>query len=91
MQSKVVLASRIAVAAQFAALIRCLAQFFWLQHAFGSQLAIVQAQPFILSALVTAVCLVLSVFLSFANKHRAVIVTAALNVLVLFALKFWLL
>jgi len=91
MASRTELASRIAIGAQFAALLRCLGQFFWLQHARGPSLTTVEVQPFISGAFITALFLVVSFILSFKSKHRAIVATAVLNVLALFLLKFWLL
>ncbi|HKS82605.1 MAG TPA: hypothetical protein VJR23_13965 [Candidatus Acidoferrales bacterium] len=85
-----VIGSRIAIAAQFAALLRCLAQFFWLEYSVGALVVLSRVRPFILGALVTAFFLVISVAFSFFNKPRAAIATAALNIVALFILKFWL-
>ena len=84
------IAARLAIAAQVAALLRCLAQFFWLEYSVGALVVLSRVRPFILGALVTAFFLVISVTLSFLNKPRSAIATAALNVVLLIILKFWL-
>ena len=81
-------AARIGICVQFAALIRCLAEYFWLEHTLGSQLSLARVEPFLLGSLVTAVFALAAVLFYFWERHRAAVMTAAANVAILFALKF---
>jgi len=80
-------ASRIAIIIVFLALIRCLAEFFRLDHLQGNQLTISIVKPFILGALVCAVsCLFMTISL-FYSKNRLIVILAILTIGVLFVIK----
>jgi len=81
-------AARIAIYVQFAALIRCLAEYFRLKHILGPALSLARVEPFILGALVSSVCALAAVLCYFAEKYWLAVGVATLNVAVLFWLKF---
>jgi uncharacterized membrane protein len=81
-------AAQIGICVQFAALIRCLAEYFRLKHALGPSLSTVLVEPFILGSLITAVLALTGVVFYFWDRYWAAVATGAANVAVLFALKF---
>ncbi len=83
--------AQLGIVIQFAALIRCLGEFFRLKYFVAEKFSIVHVQPFLIGALVTAVLALVGILLYFAEDHRLTAITAALNVLILFVLRFTLL
>ena len=82
--------ARVATAAIFLALIRCLAEVFRLQHSAPEPLSVSQVQPFLIGALVAAVALFGMNLLTIYGRHRAVIGLAGLTIGALLLVKFWL-
>lgn len=83
--------AQLGIVIQFAALIRCLGEFFRLKYFVAEKFSIVHVQPFLIGALVTAVLALVGILFYFAEDHRLTAITAALNVLILFVLRFTLL
>lgn len=84
-------AAKFGIYIQFAALIRCLAEYFRLKHILGATLTFSRVEPFLIGALVTSCCLLLAVSIYFFEKHLAAVVVSAANVAILLVLKFILL
>jgi hypothetical protein len=84
-------AAIIGICVQFAALIRCLAEFFRLKHSLGAAFTLAGVEPFILGALVASVFTLAAVVAYFAEKFRLSTVIATVNVAVLLVLRFLLL
>ena len=80
--------ARLGIFIQFAALIRCLGEYFRLKYVANETLLIVHIEPFILGALVTAVFALAGIFFYFGEKYRLTAITAAINIVSLFALRF---
>ena len=73
-------AAQVAVGVQFLGLIRTLAEYFRLKH-FGAQpMTLVIAEPYILGALIAAVCTAISVGLYLFRRFTAAIVVAGLMI-----------
>ncbi len=83
--------ARIGISVQFAALIRCLGEYFRLKYFVAERFSIVHVEPFIIGALVTAILALVGILFYFAENYRLAAVTAVLNVVVLFVLRFTLL
>src|SRR5260370_30894018 len=83
--------AQLGIVIQFAALIRCLGEFFRLKYFVAEKFSIVHFQPFLIGALVTAGLALVGILLYFAEDHRLNAITAALNVLNLFVFPFTLL
>jgi hypothetical protein len=83
--------AKIGVCVQFAALIRCTGEYFRLKYFGIDKFLIAHIEPFILGALVTAVLAFAGILFYFGEKYRLTAVTAALNVVILFVLRFTLL
>jgi hypothetical protein len=81
-------AALIGIGAQFAALIRCLAEFYRLKYTLGPALTIARVEPFVLGSLLTAIFLLGAVFAYFWSKYILATCFAVLNVLTLFLLRF---
>jgi len=83
--------AQIGIMIQFAALIRCLGEYFRLKHFAAEKFSIIQIEPFIVGALVTAILALVGILFYFAEKHALTTVAAAVNVVILFVLRFTLL
>jgi hypothetical protein len=81
-------AARIGIAAQFAALIRCLGEFYRLKYTLGPALAIARIEPFVQGSLFTAIFLLGAVLAYFWNRYTLAAVFAVINVLTLLLLRF---
>lgn len=81
-------AARIGIAAQFAALIRCLGEFYRLKYTLGPAVTIARVEPFILGSLLTAIFLLGAVLFYFWCKYMLAAILAVANVLILFLLRF---
>ena len=81
-------AAQIAIGAQFAALIRCLGEFYRLKHTLGPALSIARVEPFILGSLLTAIFLLGAVLSYFWSRFMLAACFAVTNVLTLFLLRF---
>ncbi|HEY0705024.1 MAG TPA: hypothetical protein VGD60_19830 [Candidatus Acidoferrales bacterium] len=82
------IAARIGISAQFAALIRCLGEFYRLKYTLGAAITIARVDPFILGGLVTAIFLLGAILSYFWDKYRLAVLFALVNVLTLFVLRF---
>jgi len=81
-------AALIGIGAQFAALIRCLAEFYRLKYTLGPALTIARVEPFILGGLVTALFLLPAVFSYFWSRYILAVCLSVVNVLTLFVFRF---
>ena len=78
----------IGVGAEFAALIRCLGEFYRLKYTLGPALTIARIEPFVLGSLVTAIFLLGAVLSYFWSRYILAACFSAVNVLILFWLRF---
>ena len=83
--------AKIAILLQFAALIRCLAEYFRLKWILGSALTLARIEPFVVGALVAATGALITVLFYFTEKYLPAAVTGATTIAVLLALRFTLL
>lgn len=83
--------AQIGIVIQFAALIRCLGEYFRLKYFVAGKFSIAHIEPFIIGALATAILALVGILFFFAENYRLTAVTAALNVVILFVLRFTLL
>jgi hypothetical protein len=83
--------AQIGIVIQFAALVRCLGEYFRLKHFDVDNFSIVHIGPFIMGALVTAVLALIGILFYFGEKYRMTTITAVLNIVILFMLRFTLL
>jgi len=83
--------ARVATLLQFAAVIRCLAEYFRLKWALGSAFTLDRYEPFVIGGLVTALGALIAVLFYFAEKYGLATVTAAITIASLLALRFVLL
>lgn len=83
--------AQIAVAAQFAALIRCLGEYFRLRYLVPREFSPARVDPFLMGALVSAVCGFVGVLFYFGENYKTTVAIASLNVGVLLILRFALL
>jgi len=82
--------AKLAIAVQFAPLLRCLGEYFrvqWLEPA----ATLTRISPFIFGALVSAIGLLVAVLFYFAEKWLFTVATAAVTILTLLVLRFTLL
>lgn len=89
MRVNTTIVARIAIVVQFAALIRCLAEYFRLKHLLGPAFSVTRVEPFVLGALLTSVFELAAVLAYFAERLRLVLAIAAMNVAVLLVVKFF--
>ena len=83
--------AQIAVAAQFAALIRCLGEYFRLKYFAPQQFSPARVEPFLIGALVSAVFAFVGVLFYFGENYKTTVAIAAVNVGILLILRFALL
>ena len=83
--------ARIGIGIQFAALIRCLGEFFRLKYFVVEKFSIIHIEPFVIGALVTVILALVGILFYFAEKFWLTAITAAVNVVILFVLRFALL
>ena len=83
--------AQIAVAAQIAALFRCLGEYFRLKHFVPQQFSPAHVEPFLIGALVSAVFAFVGVLFYFGQSYRTTVGIAASNVVILVILRFTLL
>ena len=81
-------AAWIGIGAQFAALIRCLGEFYRLKYTLGPAFTIARVEPFILGSLVTAIFLLGAVLSYFSCRYTLAACIAVVNVLTLILLRF---
>jgi hypothetical protein len=80
--------AQIGIMIQFAALIRCVGEYFRLKHFAVEKFSIVNVEPFVIGALVTAILTLVGILFYFAEKYGLTAITAAVNVVILFVLRF---
>lgn len=80
--------AKVAILLQFAALIRCLAEYFHLKWLLGSALTAARIDPFIVGALVAAVGALIAVVLYFLEKYAFTAITGTITIAVLLVLRF---
>ena len=80
--------AKAAILLQFAALIRCLAEYFRLKWTLGSAFTLGRYQPFVIGGLVAAVGALIAVLFYFAEKYGLTAVTAAVTIAALLTLRF---
>jgi hypothetical protein len=83
--------AQIGIVVQFAALIRCLGEYFRLKFYVAERFAIANVEPFLIGALVTAVLALVGVLFYFGESYRSTAIVAVLNIVILFVLRFTLL
>ncbi len=83
--------AQVGIVIQFAALIRCLGEYFRLKYFVTVSFSFTHIEPFIIGATVTAILAFVAILFYFAEKYRLTAITAAINVVVLFVLRFTLL
>ena len=81
-------AAQIGIGVQFAALIRCLGEFYRLKYTLGPASTIARVEPFILGSLVTAIFLLGAVLSYFWYRYMLAEFFAVVNVLTLILLRF---
>jgi hypothetical protein len=85
------LSARIGICIQFAALLRCLGEYFRLKFFVPEKFSIAHIQSFVIGAVVSAVLALAGVLFYFKENYRLTAIIAALNVAILFVLRFTLL
>jgi len=80
--------AQVGIVIQFAALIRCLGEYFRLKYFFAEKLSFTHVEPFVIGAVVTAILALVAVLFYFAEKYPFTAVVASLNVIILFVLRF---
>jgi len=80
--------AQIGIVIQFAALIRCLGEYFRLKYFVVDKFSIVRIEPFIVGAAVTAILAFVAILFYFAEKYRLTAIASAINVVILFVLRF---
>lgn len=82
------IAARIGIGAQFAALIRCLGEFYRFKYTLGPAFTLARVEPFILGSLLTAIFLLGAVLSYFWYRYVLATFFAVANVLALTLLRF---
>ena len=83
--------AQIGVIVQFAALIRCLGEYFRLKYFVGAGFSLPLVEPFVLGALVCALLALVGILFYFSENYKTTVAIAALNVGILLILRFTLL
>jgi len=83
--------AQLGIIAQFAALIRCLGEYFRLKYYAADGFSLARVEPFVLGALVCAGFALVGVLFYFGERYKATVAIAALNVGILLILRFTLL
>ena len=83
--------AQIGIVIQFAALIRCLGEYFRLKYFVVEKFSVIHIEPFIIGAVVTAILALAGTLFYFAEKYRQTAVTSTINIAILFVLRFTLL
>jgi hypothetical protein len=83
--------AQIGIVIQFAALIRCLGEYSRLKYFVVERFSIVHIEPFIIGALITALLAFVGILCYFAERFRLAAITAEINVVILFVMRFTLL
>ena len=80
-------AAKIAILLQFAALIRCLAEYFRLKWVLGSAFTLARIEPFVVGGLVAAIGGLIAVLLYFVQKYVVTTVTGGITIVILLVLR----
>ena len=91
MSSGVRRGAQLGIVVQFAALIRCLGEYFRLKYYAADGFSFARVEPFVLGALVCAVFALVGILSYFGQNYKASLTIAALNVGILLILRFTLL
>jgi hypothetical protein len=75
------------ISAQFLALIRVLAQYFWLRHTLDGHFTPLAYRPFIFGALIDAVLCFVAVLLFFWKRYTCALIVSVTTIVVLLAYK----
>ena len=81
-------AALIGIGAQYAALFRCLGEFYRLKYTLGPAFTLARFEPFVLGGLLTAIFLLGAVLAYFWSRYILAACFAVVNVLTLFLLRF---
>lgn len=73
----------------FLALIRCLAEPFRLEYINSKDLSFTEIRIFLIGGLTAALSLLLMTFFSFYGKHKAILITGIITILILLIEKFY--
>ena len=79
--------AQIGIVVQFAALMRCLAEYFRLKHFAAEHFSIARIEPFILGALVSAAFALIGILFYFFENYKTTVAIALLNVGILLILR----
>jgi len=77
------------ISAQFLALIRILAQYFWLRHTLDGRFTPLSYRPFITGALIDAILCFVAVLLFFAKRYSCALIVSVTTIVVLFGYKIY--
>jgi hypothetical protein len=83
--------AQVGIVIQFAALIRCLGEYFRLKYSVVERLSMTQIEPFVIGAGMTTILALVGVLFYFDEKYPFTAVVAQLNVVIPFVLGFTLL
>lgn len=83
--------AQVAIIIQFAALIRCLGEYFRLKYFATESFLLSHIEPFVIGALVSAVCALVGILFYFGENYKTTVAIALLNVGILLILRFTLL
>jgi len=83
--------AQIAITIQFAALIRCLGEYFRLKYIVTERFSFAHVEPFVIGAVLTAILALAAVLFYSPEKYPLTTVVASWNVIILFVLRFTLL
>jgi hypothetical protein len=83
--------AQVGIIIQFAALIRCLGEYFRLKYFVAEKFSFTHVEPFVIGAVTTAFLALVGILFYFAEKYPLAAVVATLNVIILFILRFTLL
>ncbi len=72
-------------------MIRCLGEYFRLKYFVAEKFPFAHVEPFVIGAVVTAILAFVAILFYFTEKYRLTAITSAINVAILFVLRFTLL
>ena len=75
------------VVVQFAALVRCLGEYFRLKYFAAENFSLARIEPFVLGAMVSAMLALVGILFYFCENYRTTVAIAALNVGILLILR----
>jgi hypothetical protein len=80
--------AQLGVVVQFAALVRCLGEYFRLKYSAPESFSVARVEPFVLGALVSAVFALAGILFYFGENYKITVAIAVLNVGTLLILRF---